>query len=309
MIGRLIRFIFFGNYFIGILAVALSVEALVQLHLPLNSPAWYLLLFSATIMYYTFAYADASVSYARHNPRADWYRRHRGFVRISQAVFLLITLVLIAALGIRHFTRILQLPLIYWLMASLMLLAGIGYYGLLPQKFIRISLRSRGWIKPFVIGFVWSCCVTLLPVIMLHIEGDAETPLRILLFWCFIKNWMFCTVNAIMFDMKDYADDANRQLKTFVVRFGLRRTLYSVVIPLCLAGVISLLIFATYMQFSPWMVLINLIPFALLIAVAWSMHRKHEILYYLIVIDGLLLVKAICGILSMYFRYPDPLRL
>jgi hypothetical protein len=31
------------------------------------------------------------------------------------------------------------------------------------------------------------------------------------------------------------------------------------------------------------------------------MHRRKNILYYLIVIDGALLVKAVCGILAMQF--------
>jgi hypothetical protein len=43
------------------------------------------------------------------------------------------------------------------------------------------------------------------------------------------------------------------------------------------------------------------IPFVALIAVAYSMHRRKSIFYYLIVIDGLMLVKALCGITAMTF--------
>ena len=40
----------------------------------------------------------------------------------------------------------------------------------------------------------------------------------ILLWWLFIKNFMFCTVNAIMFDIKDYAHDSNKQLTNCSVK-------------------------------------------------------------------------------------------
>jgi hypothetical protein len=35
--------------------------------------------------------------------------------------------------------------------------------------------------------------------------------------------------------------------------------------------------------------------------IAWSMQKPHKILYYLVVIDGLIFLKAICGIIGMQF--------
>ena len=112
---------------------------------------------------------------------------------------------------------------------------------------------------------------------------------------------MFCTVNAIMFDMKDYADDSNHQLKTFVVRFGLRKTIFFILIPLSLSGIFFMLAFAWYRHFTFLPVFFNLIPFFLLLLVAYSMQRQKKILYYLIVIDGLIFIKAVCGIIAMQF--------
>jgi 4-hydroxybenzoate polyprenyltransferase len=101
-----------------------------------------------------------------------------------------------------------------------------------------------------------------------------------------------------MFDIKDYDDDANRELKTFAVRFGLNKTISLVLVPLLLIGFMAFIIFAVYNHFGYLPVLINLVPFICLLMVAYSLHRPREILYYLIIIDGLLLVKALCGILS-----------
>ena len=115
---------------------------------------------------------------------------------------------------------------------------------------------------------------------------------------------MFCTVNAIMFDIKDYAIDANLELKTFVVRIGIRKTIFYILLPLLSIGVISLLIFAYVRNFPAIRVVFNLLPFLLTMLVAFSMHHRHRILYYLIVIDGLIFVKAICGIIGILIA-PD----
>jgi len=54
--------------------------------------------------------------------------------------------------------------------------------------------------------------------------------------------------------------------------------------------------FALLRQYHPVRILINCIPFILLIIVAWSMQKKKSILFYLTIIDGLMVLKAACGI-------------
>ena len=109
---------------------------------------------------------------------------------------------------------------------------------------------------------------------------------------------MFISVLAILFDIKDYAADHNLQLKTFVVRAGIRTTIFLVIIPLTLAGLLSLVVFASLQSFPPLRIAINCIPFMALLAVAFSMQRRKAIIYYLAVIDGLMLLKAVCGIVA-----------
>lgn len=299
--SKIVKFIFFGNYFIGILAIALSIETSLQLKLPLNSTAYYLMLFCGTIMYYSYAYSGMPQSFTFTNSRTDWYRQHHVFVKWSQVFFLSACIGLGGWLLGKKWDHLWHIPLIYWLICSCIPIAALLYYGLMPKSFLKLNLRNTGWLKAFVIGFVWACCVGLLPIVLLQLERGAYFADPILTGWLFIKNWMFCTVNAIMFDLKDYADDSNRQLKTFVVRFGLHNTINFILIPLLLVGICCMLAFTYYRHFSFLPIFFNLIPFVLLLMVAYSMHRKKKILFYLIVIDGLLLVKAICGIIGMLF--------
>lgn len=303
MVNRIIAFVFFANYFVGLLAVALSLETAFQLNVPLNAATYYVLVFCATVFYYTIAYSGPVVPKKSANPRTEWYRLHYRFVRVSQVVLFGICAVLGGWYLIRHFSAVLHLPLYYWLVLSAVPLAGILYYGLLPKSLISLNLRRTGWLKAFVIGFVWAGFVNVFPLAALRIEQGVPVAEPLLMLWLFVKNWMFCTVNAIMFDMKDYEDDANIELKTFAVRMGLRNTIYYILVPLLLIGLFSFLTFAIFRGFGLPAILFNMVPFVCLLAVAFSLQRRHSILFYLIVIDGLLLVKALCGIAGSFFAH------
>ncbi len=300
MWNKIIKFIFFGNYFVGFLAIILSLETDFQLRLPFNSVLYYLVLFSATVMYYTYAYSKPLQTYS-DNPRSVWYIEHRFFVKYTQWFLLAICILTGGLLAIRYYENLRQLSLEYWLIIVAMLLSAILYYGLLPRSFFRLNLRNTGWIKALVIGFVWSCSVSLLPIIVLQLEHGYYYTDPVLVIGLFVKNWMFCTVNAIMFDMKDYEDDSNYQLKTFVVRFGVQKTIFFVLFPLCLVGIFFMLAFSHYRHFTFPSVFFNLLPFLLLLVITYSMLQQKKILYYLVVIDGLIFVKAICGIIAMQF--------
>jgi hypothetical protein len=193
---RLIQLIFFGNYFVGILGIALSLETSVQLRLPFNSIAYYLLLFCATVMYYTYAYIGVLQSSSTDNLRASWYARHRTFTRYSQWFFLTMCVMLAGVMLARDRSDD-ALACVVLADSGVILLSCVLYYGLLPRSVFKLNLRNTGWLKAFVIGFVWAGCVSLLPIVVLQVENTVYTVDPLLMIVLFIKNWMFCTVNAI----------------------------------------------------------------------------------------------------------------
>jgi hypothetical protein len=296
---KAIKYIFFGNYFIGLLAVALTIEATIQMRIPFNSLSYYILIFCAPIAYYTYAYMGVTKSDQNSNPRVIWYIQHKELLKKTQLLLTSLSIGIFLYLFLRNFYSIIHLPITYWLIVFILLSAAVLYYGLLPSYFFNLNLRNTGWLKPFIIGFIWACTANILPLILLKIERNIEVAGSLLWIWLFIKNWMFCTVNAIMFDIKDYAIDANHELKTFVVRIGIRRTILFILLPLLIIGMCSLFAFAFIQHFPIVQVGCNLIPFILTIMVAFSLQARKNIFYYLIVIDGLIMVKAICGILGM----------
>jgi hypothetical protein len=296
--------------------LALSVESSLQQGIGLNNIPFYILLFSATIVYYTFAYmGEISFSAlsgnkkklsklpapAYPNKRTDWYARNHKHLNTTQIIFLLLSSICAVYLAIIEYKHIFSLYLSEWLVLLSVPTVALLYYGNAFFPVFKINLRKTGWLKPFVIGFVWAGTVTLYPPMFHQWQQDLHYIFSPFVFWLLVKNWMFISVLCIMFDIKDYADDANRELQTFVVRVGLRKTIFMILLPLTAIGLAALWIYALGRDFSMMRILVNTIPFVLLLWVAYSMHRRKSILYYLIIIDGLMLAKGICGIAGALF--------
>jgi hypothetical protein len=298
MLREGVRFIFFGNYFYGLCSVALALESSVQQLLPLNDPVFYLLLFSVTVVFYSEAYIVTEKRPVTGNERTDWYAVHHKFLKRSQLFFLVLS-VLCAVLILRSsLHNVLSLHFSEWMLLLLFPLAGVLYYGI-NTRGRNFNLRKIGWMKPFVIGFCWAGIVTVYPTLYHFMSSGGHFHFDLFFLFLFVKNFMFISVLCIMFDIKDYPMDYNLKLKTFVVEAGLRNTIFYIIIPLSIAGIGSYLLFANLMHFPPARIVINLIPFALMLAIAFSLKQPKKILYYLVVIDGLMLVKALCGVSAM----------
>ena len=295
-----IAYVFFSNYFYGLCAVALSIEASLQQRIPLNYLSFYIFIFAVTALYYTRAYiTDKRTN--KGNPRSEWYWENRNFIAGSQLLLTTIVFMYAGILLYGHYDFILQLPLLHWVLLLVFpLIAGL-YYGINHPLLKNFRLRKIGWLKPFIIGFVWAGLVNIYPMMFYTIEHEQVYVPDIIGILLFIKNFMFVTVLCIMFDIKDYAADHNLQLKTFVVKAGLRKTIFLILIPLSLLGLSSFVLYGVVRHFSVLKIAFNVIPFLLLIMVAYSLHKRKSIFYYLIVIDGLMLVKALCGIIAMSF--------
>ncbi|OYY10483.1 MAG: hypothetical protein B7Y66_05685, partial [Sphingobacteriia bacterium 35-36-14] len=180
------------------------------------------------------------------------------------------------------------------------LLMGIAYYKQMHPILGKWGLRGNGLIKPIIIGGVWAGMVSFSPVFFYDLSFPGQDKSLDIMTWIlFIKNWFFISILSILFDIKDYANDANHQLKTWVVQFGLKKTLNWIIYPMTILSMLAYWFFAIRQEFSIFSILFNSIPYVLLITVCTYMHQRKSILYYLAIIDGLMLVKAICGITGM----------
>lgn len=297
-----IKVFFYRNYFYAICAVALSIECSLQLGLPLNNIFYYLFVCYATVLYYTHAYyTEINRKPINLNDRTAWYLRNKKRITRSQLflTFLLATIILLIVNGLQpNFSKV---NLKSWLILFTFLLIGLAYYKQTHPFLGKWGLRNNGLVKPLIIGLAWAGMVSFSPVFFYDLSYPGQNKSLASLTWLlFVKNWLFISILCILFDIKDYANDANHQLKTWVVQFGLKKTLYWVVYPMTLFSILVYWIFAIEQEFSIFRILFNSIPYVLLITVCTFMHQRKSILYYLAIIDGLMLAKAICGITGMF---------
>lgn len=294
MLKRLFNTFFFGNFLYGLCVVMLSIETRIQFNWPLQPISWYILIYCTTVVFYRFAYLKTSNHpQDNDNARAVWFQQNKQAIQFTQWILITCS---IGAGSIYLWYHLQKLDLNTILFATSFPLTAALYYSVFFPKLIPIHIRHTGWLKPFIIGYVWAGIVTTFPIIL--DQPNPNNILEPLHRFLFIKNWLFVSVLAILFDIKDFAADNNLELKTFVVRFGLPKTIFLIVIPITIIGWAMIALTATRLHIPLLRVLINAIPFVLLIIAALSLLQRKPILYYLAVIDGLLLVKAICGIIA-----------
>jgi hypothetical protein len=146
-------FIFYGNYFYGLCAVALSIEAALQQHIPLNRLIYYFLVFVSTVLYYDYPYARKYTA-ASNNPRTNWYIQHYNFVRCNQIV---ITVILSAALILffyYHSHAVLSMEPLHWLLVFIFPFVAALYYGI---NFLshRYNIRKVGWLAETIYHWLY----------------------------------------------------------------------------------------------------------------------------------------------------------
>lgn len=298
---RIFKLFFFGNYFYALCAVALSIEGSLQQGYALNSWIYYLLAFSSTQVYYTEAYLESELSVPVANVRSIWYEANKKKMQYTQYFFSAVIAFCLIVVLLKYYSNILHFSLTDWISFACFPIVALFYYGVEIKFFGQYSLRTIGWLKPIVIGFTWAGLVTVYPILYDCLEKGTHYSPGFVGTFLFIKNFMYITILCILFDIKDYAMDYNDHIKTIVVKLGLRKTLFYLIIPLCFIGLASFYVYALFQHFSTAKIAINTIPFLLIISVAYSLSSRRSIFYYLIIIDGLMLVKAICGITASTF--------
>jgi hypothetical protein len=262
---------------------------------------YFVLAFSSTVVFYSKAYIMTEVSDDIANLRSMWYARNRKLMWRTQLFFLAVLALAGMYFLLRRWENIVGMKPLEWILILIFPVVSALYYGVNDKYLGNHNLRNVGWLKPFIIGFTWAGLVTIYPILFYCIDHGVSYHPTLASGFLFIKNFMFITLLCILFDIKDYAMDYNAQLKTLVVKLGLRRTIFYFIIPLCFIGLGSFLVYAVSQHFSTLKILINTIPFVLIISVAYSMHSRRSIFYYLIIIDGLMVVKALCGSTAMLF--------
>jgi hypothetical protein len=290
--NSLIQILFYGNYFYGICAVALSMETALVLQFPLQDFFYYLFIFASTTVFYTIAYLSEAEN--QYNPRTVWYIDNKKLVRVSQYILSAVALFFLLQFCFFNWKKINLLLWQDFILMAIFPLMAMAYYGINADFFTKKNIRQIGWIKPFVIGFVWAGTSNIYPFFYEKINNTLFFVDKKAFFSLFLENLLFISIIGIMFDIKDYATDSNEKIKTFVVQHGLRKTIFYIIFPLVSIGLTIHWQHFFDADFSFQKAFIQSIPFGLLLVMSYSLRQRKSILYYLILVDGLILIKVFC---------------
>src|SRR5690606_7224063 len=108
-----------------------------------------------TVVYYTKAYITEKKTKSL-NPRTTWYARHHRRVIINQVLFTFLVLLYLGNLAYEHLGFLMNMSITHWALLLVFPFAGALYYGINHPLVARYKLRNVGWLKDFIIGFVWA---------------------------------------------------------------------------------------------------------------------------------------------------------
>lgn len=286
------EFIFYSNFFMGLMSLALNIETTLKVNLGFNRLDYYFFIGSSTILFYLFAYNVPKKYNFSANPRTQFYIDFRQPIYWFKFVLWLVVFVSVISILYDSFRKIIALEWYHFLVLGSTFVLSSSYYN---WKY-GFSLRKYTWLKPVLIAWSWAITTVYLPVLFFELTDDVLFTTDARFYFHFIEIFMFFIVNAIMFDMKDFADDTNRGLKTFVVKYGMKFMLNQVILPLIALGFIVSLIIGYLFDFTLLQQFCLLLPLVLMTYFASVLDRSKPILFYLIAIDGIIAFKAVLGI-------------
>lgn len=281
-----VKWLYYGNYFYGLCAVAMCMETQCLFGFGSTSIYFYTAVYCGTVIFYSYPYLQSN---SPTNERLQWYAQHKRLVYYSLC---LLSLLLLLSVGIIMYKCYSQLHLLNtkaWVVISSTIAIALAYYG---SK--QISLRHIGWLKPFVVAFVWANVSTLMPVIYYTLLHNMQFKVYGLLGLFWANNFAYIAILCVLFDNKDVQTDTQQHIKTYIIKYGFAYTKHNIIQPLLLFGVgIVSIIGYTFYSFSI-AYLLWYIPYLVLYILLHTKIETKSLLYYLVVVDGMLLLKALC---------------
>jgi hypothetical protein len=269
-----IRVLIYANVFIAICAAsqAALTQRLFNIRADFTSLSYIAFIMLSTYVQYNMQRGYVIAQDHNHSERAQWVVRHKKIMLLSNAACLLILLFLCNNLS--------------WTAIGIMVgaeLVSTFYY--MPP----FNLRRYGYIKPFLLGAVWTISCGLVPMIennLLSIQAS-----------CYLLS-QFCFISAlcILFDVKDSVADIAGNVRTYANVFGAMPSRILAAVLMVIAAISFLFVYASLAA-----KIANTSVMALSVLLTFFSHDKRHAFYYYLYIDGLMLLQAVGVGVTMLF--------
>ena len=285
-----------SNHFYGIAASLLTIETTMLI---LNQlPSFFLVAFIyiGTLVYYTYAYFNET-STGLYNERSKWYQSNKGYLKIRQ-IFLILLCISIGVFKLQLIEIFILLSIGLKLILCIALVIILLYY-YAHKIFKRVNLRNKGLLKSMSIAWVWVVVCFILPIVI-QSQGKYNFSAHYALVHL-LQLYLFILILAILFDIKDINRDNDENIKTLVAKYGIKPIMYTFIFPLVLVYLWVSFFLLFRLQESFVYFLTPLLISFLIVMVGYLVQKRKAIHENILLIDGLILIKALLGILLLLF--------
>lgn len=289
ILKKLIGILLWNNHFYGICIVALSSCSSLYLTGQIPSLTFLAMVYFGTVVYYTNAYFNENIN-DQNKDRVIWYQKNYVYLKIRQWVFGIIT----TAIFIFSFY---QNPSL--LSFDIIPLGLLGFSLLLSYLYSFPKFQNNGLLKSAIIAFVWTIIGAYLPVYF-NQSGEFENMNTILTALYCIQLFLFIFLLAVLFDIKDIKTDLSGNKKTLVIKIGLDNIMPFLVLPYIGTSLIIDYKLANIFSFTSIIWLLHYIFYLIVYLVSKKALTESKISSSILLVDGLMLVKATTGIVSWY---------
>lgn len=225
MMRKALGLFFFANISVGIVSVALTIETLLLLHIPVSVTPMMLVIFFATLFEYSFhQILPINFSLRTDLPSAEprTGRQTIGLClkqMIGHKIF--ITVLILSVIGLLIFGLMLPARVMPLLFLSGLITLAYSLPLLKTQKKF-ITLKELPAVKTFISSLLWALVTVVLPLV--YRESEIFDMKVMLLF---AQRFFFIFSVCMIFDIRDMERDKNSGVKTLAVIMGERQALYS----------------------------------------------------------------------------------
>ena len=277
ILRKIIDGLLFSNVFIALAAVCFCLETYVESGMSPHIDLLTTFVFSATLFAYLFTRTD-SLRYVQNLPqRLQWLKTHSLAVRVMSIIAM--AGMILSFLQLDTSTQIAAIPA-----GVITILYSIPF---VKESNKMVRLREIGFLKVFLIAFVWAYTSTVM--VQLHLFGEVMDVRHLLLH--FTANFFFIVAITVPFDIRDMQPDRQAGIQTLAVRLGERKTRWLAY------GCLSVYWLLNFARFGGQLTDIYTISDTIITLVGffviyWAGKDRNEY-YYLGVLDGFIILKFV----------------
>lgn len=281
-----------SNHFYGICAVLLSIESTLLLNHVIPNPYLLLLIYLGTIVFYTHAYLQESKTGAI-NERANWYKKHFAYLNGRQFLYTCFCIYIVFVK-----LNLVSIFLSATLFVKLVLLitgflSAIYYMPHLRIPLLR-SYRTNGILKSLAIAWVWTILCCFIPV--WFYDQNLNILVSATFGFYFFQFYVYVLVLAILFDIKDVNKDQHEAVFTIAMTLGAAKTVKMIIAPLLILYYLFVIYGVLFMGLHPGLLLLQMPLVIVTYLVSLKVLKQKEIYINILLIDGLLVIKATLAI-------------